>query len=101
MINDPKTYPVLHRRSEYTIPTEARADHLTFDDDYMYIHLRDGRIIAVPLAWIPSLAVADRDALERYQIGWDGALISWDPEDVPLNEDLLVATYLKGGVEPP
>lgn len=99
MINEPQTYPVLHRRSRYVTPTEARADHLIFENGYMHIHLRDRRIISVPLDWIPSLAEADLDALKCYRIGWDGALIYWDPEDGPLNEDLMVATYLRGGIE--
>lgn len=62
----------------------------------MHIHLADGRIVSVPLAWIPTLQHADRADLERYRIGWDGQLIYWDPEDGPINEDLTVATYLKG-----
>ena len=49
MSNKPKIYEVAHRRSEYLIPTEARADHLTFDEKYMHIHLQDGRIVSVPL----------------------------------------------------
>jgi hypothetical protein len=66
----------------------------------MYIHLHDGRIVAVPLTWAPSLAGAAQVDLERCQIGWDGALIYWDPDDGPINEDLLVATFLRGGIEP-
>ena len=99
MISDVQTYPVLHRRSEYVTPSEAKAEYVIFDDTYMHIHLRDKRIVSVPLSWVPSLAVADQDALQRYQIGWDGALIYWDPEDGPINEDLMVAAYLRGGVE--
>lgn len=99
MINEPKVYTVAHRRSEYVIPTEARADRLTFDETYMHIHLQDGRIISVPLDWAPSLASASPEARERYTIGWDGALLVWDPDDGEINEDLLVAHYLRGGIE--
>ncbi len=94
-----KIYPVANRRSGYIIPTEARADHLTFDEVYMHIHLQDGRIVSVPLDWTPSLAAASPEARERYTIGWDGALLVWDPDDGEINEDLLVAHYLRGGIE--
>lgn len=100
MIDKPKTYPVSHRRSEYVIPAEARAEYLEFDERYMHIHLRDGRIVSVPLAWVPTLAAASPEARERYAIGWDGALLVWDPDDGEINEDLLVAHYLRGGIEP-
>lgn len=49
--------------------------------------------------WAPSLAEASPEARERYTIGWDGALLVWDPDDGEINEDLLVAHYLRGGIE--
>lgn len=84
-----------------TIPAETRAERVTFDDHQMHIHLMDGRTISVPFAWIPSLANAVRADLEKVCIGWDGLLIYWDPDDGPINEDLLVATYLRGGKDQP
>jgi hypothetical protein len=95
------TYPVTYPQSAYTAPTEARAERVTFDTQQMHIHLADGRTISVPLTWIPSLAHAAPADLEKYQIGWDGLLIYWDPDDGPINEDLLVATYLRGGKDTP
>jgi hypothetical protein len=99
MISEPKSYSVVFPKSAYTIPTDARADRLTFDDTYMHIHLADGRIVSVPLAWVPTLQHASRVDLEKYRIGWDGQLLYWDPEDGPINEDLTIATYLKGSDE--
>jgi hypothetical protein len=101
MLNNAVKYPVAYPQSAYTIPTDARAERVTFGDGQMHIHLVDGRTISVPLAWIPSIANAAPADLEKYQIGWDGLLIYWDPDDGPINEDLLVATYLQGGREEP
>jgi hypothetical protein len=101
MLDKPKSFGVRYPQSAYTVPTDARAQRVTFEDRHMHIHLVDGRAIVVPLQWIPSLEHAGRADLEKYRIGWDGLLIYWDPEDGPINEDLLVATYLQGGrVEP-
>jgi len=97
MINEIQTYRVTYPKSAYTVPTDACAQKLTFDDTCMYIHLQDGRIVSVPLSWIPSLERATPADREKYQIGWDGRLLYWDPEDGPINEDLLVATYLASG----
>ncbi len=97
MLSEPKTYPVRYPQSAYTTPTEARAAAVTFDANQMHIHLQDGRTLAVPLAWIPSLAAAAPADLAAVRIGWDGLLLYWDPDDGPINEDLLVATFLQGG----
>lgn len=101
MLSEAKTYPVVYPQSAYTIPTEARAARVTFDTEQMHIHLVDGRTVSVPLTWVPTLQNADPAALEKYRIGWDGLLIYWDPEDGPINEDLLVATFLQGGQQEP
>jgi hypothetical protein len=45
-----KHYTIKYPRSAYTFPTEARAEKVTFDETYMHLHLRDGRIVSVPLA---------------------------------------------------
>lgn len=101
MLNNPAVHPVTYPQSSYTVPTEARAENVTFRAGQMHIHLRDGRTISVPLAWIPSLANAAPEDLAKVRIGWDGLLIYWDPDDGPINEDLLVATYLRGGQDEP
>ena len=97
MLNKADTYPVTYPQSSYIVPTEARAENVTFGAGQMHIHLVDGRTISIPLAWIPSLAGAAPEDLAKVRIGWDGLLIYWDPDDGPINEDLLVATYLQGG----
>jgi len=34
------------------------AKSVRFDDDSLWVHLDDGRVIAVPLAWFPRLMSA-------------------------------------------
>jgi hypothetical protein len=90
-----KPYKVQYPRSAYTFPTEARAERVEFDDTHMIIYLRDGRILHVPLKWIPTLANATPEDREKVIIGWDGQLLHYDPEDGPINDDLLVASFMR------
>lgn len=94
-----KRYKVQYTLDDYTFPEEARAERLTFDDTYMHIHLVDGRIVSVPLKWIPTLYYASPADREKYTIGWDGKLLSWDPDESNINEDLPVSIWLKTGEE--
>jgi hypothetical protein len=31
------------------------AKKVSFDDDSMWVHLADGRVLSIPLAWFPRL----------------------------------------------
>jgi len=88
-------YSVQYPLQDYTFPTEAKVESVTFDERYMHIHLMDERFISVPLKWIPTLLHATPEDRELYAIGWDGRLIYWDPDECAINEDLLVENYLK------
>jgi hypothetical protein len=90
-----KHYEIQYPRSAYTFPTQARAEKVEFNDTHMIIHLQDGRIVHVPLAWIPTLANATPADREKVIIGWDGQLLHYDPEDGAINEDLLVASFMR------
>jgi Protein of unknown function (DUF2442) len=73
-------------------PTCALAKSIEFTDDLMSVHLLDGRIIAVPLAWFPRLHSATPAQRLVYEIGGGGIGLHW-PE---LDEDLSVAGLLAG-----
>lgn len=77
---------------DYTFPTESRISHLGFDDKYMKIHLQDGRILMIPLAWVPTLQEATMVDRYTYFLGSDSTTIHWPPDT--LNEDLRLADYL-------
>ena len=65
-------------------------DRVTFDDDMMWVALRDGRTIGVPLAWFPRLLHASAAARAAFDLSPRG--IHWDA----LNEDISVDGLLAG-----
>jgi hypothetical protein len=74
------------------LPTSALAKSIDFTDDMMNVHLMDGRIVGVPLAWFPRLLAATPRQRKKYEIGGGGIGLHW-PE---LDEDLSVAGLLAG-----
>jgi len=67
-----------------------RAIKLWFDEFRMFIRLDDGREIAIPIDWFPTL----RDASEKSRLNWRligrGEGIHWED----LDEDILVEALL-------
>lgn len=63
--------------------------HVT--DDALEVRLRDGRMIAAPLAWFPALAAASPSARGKWEIVAAGYGIHWPAID----EDLSVAGLLR------
>jgi len=74
-----------------TIFKSTNASDIWFDDLKMYIRLEDGRELAVPLNWFPSL----RDATDEQRNNWrfigGGEGIHWED----LDEDILVEGLVK------
>lgn len=73
-------------------PTSALAKSIEFTNDMMHVHLLDGRIIGVPLAWSPRLLAATPKQRTKYEIGGGGIGLHWEE----LDEDLSVAGLLAG-----
>jgi hypothetical protein len=70
------------------------AESVRFDEDVMWVHLSDGRILGVPLAWFPRLMAAtpaERDAvtISAYGLHWES-----------IDEDISVPALLAGEVGP-
>lgn len=68
--------------------TEAVA--VRFDADSMWVDLRDGRTLGVPLAWFPRLMRATPAQRELVRVSPRG--LHWDA----LDEDISVAGLLAG-----
>lgn len=68
------------------------ADAVRFDDHTMWVDLKDGRTIGVPLAWFPRLLHASPEQRARCRIGATGHGLHWNE----LDEDISVAGLLKG-----
>lgn len=74
------------------VPTTALAKGVEFDDAMMHVIFTDGRVLSVPLAWLPVLRRATSEQRARYEIGGGGISLHW-PE---LDEDLSIAGLMAG-----
>lgn len=89
-----KRYHVQYPISEYTFPREARIHQVRFDDEYMHVALTDGRLLSVPLWWIPTLYNATPEEREKYEISRDRTMIIWDPEKCSINDEVSIFDFL-------
>ena len=89
-----RRYPIQYPVSAYTFPTDARIHRVRFDDEYLHLELTDGRILSVPLRWIPTLYNASPDEREKYEINRSRTMLIWDPEQCAINDELRLADYL-------
>jgi|SRR5581483_3779171 len=89
-----KRYKIQYPISAYTFPQKALIHTIRFDQEYMHITLSDGRILSIPLWWIPTLYNAAPEQREKYEISRDRMTIVWDPEKSEINEDLNILDFL-------
>jgi hypothetical protein len=89
-----KRYKVQYPISAYTFPREARIHQVRFDDEYMHIELTDGRVLSLPLWWIPTLYDASPEEREKYEINRNRTMIIWDPDKCAINDEVRIADYL-------
>ncbi|MBJ7416189.1 MAG: DUF2442 domain-containing protein [Niveispirillum sp.] len=68
------------------------AETVRFDDHTMWVDLRDGRTIGVPLAWFPRLLHATPEQRAAVMISPSGRGLHWDA----LDEDISVPGLLEG-----
>ncbi len=71
---------------------DERAVSVRFMDEQLVVDLRDGRTIATPLVWYPSLRDASDAQRANWQIIGSGFGIHWPDID----EDLSVEAMLDG-----
>ena len=74
------------------VPTCALVASVEFTKDMMQVSLTDGRILSVPLVWIPVLNQATPEQRAHVEIGGGGRGLHW-PD---LDEDLSVAGLMAG-----
>jgi hypothetical protein len=72
--------------------TDERVLDVRFDEASLIVDLMDGRIISVPLAWYPRLAVATPQQRLVWEKAGGGYGIHW-PE---IDEDLSTEGLLRG-----
>lgn len=73
---------------------EAKAAKVFFDEDNLWVLLKDGRQLSVPLAYFPRLLNATSEQREKYEISGGGVGLHWDG----LDEDISVPALLSGKV---
>ena len=71
---------------------EATASKIWFDKENLWVLLRDGRQLAVPMAYFPRLLKATPIKRNQYEISGGGTGIHWNK----LDEDISVAGLLLG-----
>ena len=89
-----KRYKIQYPISAYTFPREARFHRVRFADEHLHVELTDGRILSVPLLWIPTLHNASPEEREKYEINRDRTMIIWDPNECAINDEVRIAVYL-------
>jgi len=62
-----------------------------FDDDSMWVHLGDGRVVAIPLAWFPRLLAATPEQRVQFELSPRG--IHWEALDEDISIDGLLAGH--------
>jgi hypothetical protein len=89
-----KHYPLHHTVWEYKFPAGDTIETAYIDDRYIHIEIVDGRILSVPLDWIPPLHDASPEDRAKFHITEDRDAIYWDPEESEVNEILVLSDYL-------
>ena len=87
-------YDIPYPASAYTFPHEARIEKARFDQDYVHVELADGRVLSIPLQWIPSLYNAPLRERKKFEISPDRTMMIWNPDKCAINDELRVADYL-------
>jgi Protein of unknown function (DUF2442) len=75
---------------------DERVAEVTFTDETLSVAMKDGRTIAVPLAWYPKLLKASPAQRKNWKIAGGGYGIHW-PD---LDEDLSTEGLLRGAPAP-
>ncbi len=89
-----KRYRIQYPISAYTFPKEAHIHQVRFDKEYIRVTLTDGRVLSIPLSWIPTVQHAAPAEREKYEISRDRTMIIWDPDMCAINDEIRIADYL-------
>ncbi len=73
-----------------SVTKSTNASNIWFDEVKMYVVLEDGRELAVPIEWFPTLREATPQQRDNWRLIGDGEGIHWEE----LDEDILVEGLL-------
>lgn len=57
-----------------------------FDDEHIHVELDDGRIMSVPMRWIPTVYRADPEERAKHELNRSRTMIIWDPVKCAIHE---------------
>lgn len=61
-----------------------------FDEDYLHVELKDGRIISTPMKWYRELQEATLQQLQNYRFICQGTGIEWPKIDYHLSIESML-----------
>lgn len=91
---DVKWYEIPFAATAYTFPSEALIHEVELDEKYIHLRLTDGRILSIPLWWIPTLYHAAPEERAKFAISQDRKTLIWNPDDCAINDELTIQDYL-------
>lgn len=89
-----KRHKIQYPISAYTFPREIRIHKVRFDDQYIHFDLTDGRVLSVPLWWIPTVHNAPPAERAKYEISKDGTMVIWDPNKCTINDEVRILDFI-------
>jgi len=72
---------------------DARIHDVRFDEEHIHIDLTDGRILSIPLWWIPTVHNASPEDRKKYEINRSRTMILWDPDKSTINDELRLTDF--------
>lgn len=89
-----KWYDIPFPATAYTFPEADLLDQVELDEESIHLRFTDGRILSIPLWWIPTVYHAAPEDRAKFEISRDRKMIIWDPEHGAINDELHVQDYL-------
>jgi hypothetical protein len=89
-----KRYEIKYPASAYTFPQVSLIHDVRFDEEYIHVDLTDGRILSIPLWWIPTVHNASPEERLKFEISRSRTMIIWDPDKGEINDELRIEDYL-------
>jgi hypothetical protein len=96
-----KWYDIPYPATAYTFPQEALIHNVVISNEYLQFELTDGRLLAIPLWWLPSVNNAPLEERQKFTISRNRKLVIWDPDECAINDEVRIDDYLHSREESP
>jgi hypothetical protein len=89
-----KWYDIAYPATAYTFPGEALIHNVRVTEQYIEFELTDGRLLSVPLWWVPTVYNAAHEERQKFAISRDRKLVIWDPDVCTINDEVRIDDFL-------